>query len=90
MVIEMKASEDMQMPIQAVDYWLRVRRHQRDGDFERYGYFAGSGARPEAAARLARRAGAALPFGDGYAAEISLAGNSGHANRLQRKLAPRH
>ena len=40
-VIELKASEDMHMPIQAVDYWLRVRRHQRDGDFQRYGYFAG-------------------------------------------------
>jgi hypothetical protein len=40
-VIELKASDDMQMPVQAVDYWLRVRRHQRDGDFERYGYFAG-------------------------------------------------
>lgn len=40
-VIEIKASEDVQLPMQAVDYWLRVRRHQRDGDFERYGYFAG-------------------------------------------------
>ena len=41
MVIELKASEDIQLPIQAVDYWLRVRRHQREGDFHRYGYFAG-------------------------------------------------
>jgi hypothetical protein len=40
-VIELKASEDIQMTVQAVDYWLRVRRHQHDGDFERYGYFAG-------------------------------------------------
>lgn len=40
-VIELKASEDIQMPMQAVDYWLRVRRHQREGDFERSGYFAG-------------------------------------------------
>jgi len=40
-VIELKASEDMQLPLQAVDYWLRVRRHQREGDFERYGYFPG-------------------------------------------------
>jgi hypothetical protein len=40
-VIELKASEDIQMPLQAVDCWLRVRRHHRDGDFERYGYFAG-------------------------------------------------
>jgi hypothetical protein len=40
-VIELKASEDIQMPIQAVDYWLRVRRHQREGDFQRNGYFSG-------------------------------------------------
>ncbi|HVB54993.1 MAG TPA: hypothetical protein VNE63_00980 [Candidatus Acidoferrales bacterium] len=40
-VIELKASENIQMPIQAVDYWLRVRRHQREGDFQRCGYFVG-------------------------------------------------
>lgn len=40
-ILELKASEDIQMPIQAVDYWLRVRRHQREGDFQRNGYFVG-------------------------------------------------
>jgi hypothetical protein len=40
-VIELKASEDIHLPLQAVDYWLRVRQHQREGDFSRYGYFAG-------------------------------------------------
>jgi len=40
-VIECKASEDIQMPFQAIDYWLRVRRLQREGGFERFGYFAG-------------------------------------------------
>ncbi|MFZ0884608.1 MAG: hypothetical protein WAN14_14515 [Candidatus Acidiferrales bacterium] len=40
-VIELKASEDIQLPVQAVDYWLRVRRHQREGDFQEYGYFVG-------------------------------------------------
>jgi hypothetical protein len=40
-VIELKASEDLQLAVQAVHCWLRVRRHQREGDFERYGYFAG-------------------------------------------------
>lgn len=40
-VIELKASEDIQLPLQAVDYWLRVRRHQREKDFERFGYFPG-------------------------------------------------
>lgn len=40
-VIELKASEDMQMPVQVADYWLRVRRHQQEGDFQSYGYFTG-------------------------------------------------
>ncbi len=38
-VIELKASEDIQLPLQAVDYWMRVRRHQRQGDFQQFGYF---------------------------------------------------
>jgi len=38
-VIELKASEDIQLSIQALDYWLRVRRHQRERDFEEFGYF---------------------------------------------------
>jgi hypothetical protein len=40
-VIELKASEDMQMPVQAADYWLRVRRHQREGNFQSHGYVSG-------------------------------------------------
>jgi hypothetical protein len=40
-VIELKATEDIQLPMQAVDYWLRVRRHQLMGDFHRHGYFVG-------------------------------------------------
>jgi hypothetical protein len=39
-VIELKANENVHLVFQAVDYWLRVRCHQRQGDFERYGYFA--------------------------------------------------
>jgi hypothetical protein len=40
-VIEIKASADLQLPFQAIDYWLRVRKHLRAGDFERLGYFSG-------------------------------------------------
>ncbi|HKF53242.1 MAG TPA: hypothetical protein VKB26_13085 [Candidatus Acidoferrales bacterium] len=46
-VIELKASEDLHLPLQAVDYWLRVRRHLLDGDFHRYGYFPGAEIRPD-------------------------------------------
>jgi hypothetical protein len=40
-VIELKAAEDIHLVLQAVDYWLRVRWHQRQDDFRRYGYFTG-------------------------------------------------
>jgi hypothetical protein len=46
-VIELKASEDLQLPLQAVDYWLRVRRHLVEGDFQRYGYFQGVELKPD-------------------------------------------
>ena len=38
-ILELKASEDIQMVLQAVDYWLRVRWHHEQDDFRRYGYF---------------------------------------------------
>jgi len=38
-VLELKASEDIQLVMQAVDYWLRVRFHHDQDDFTRYGYF---------------------------------------------------
>ena len=40
-VMELKAAADLQLPFQALDYWLRVRKHLAAGDFERLGYFAG-------------------------------------------------
>ncbi|HEX3941570.1 MAG TPA: hypothetical protein VHX11_08830 [Acidobacteriaceae bacterium] len=57
-VLELKADEDLHLPLQALDYWLRVRRlnEQRDAgvegarrELERIGYFPGmelSGAVP--------------------------------------------
>lgn len=38
-ILELKASEHIHLPLQAADYWLRVRQHLRQGDFERHGYF---------------------------------------------------
>ncbi len=48
-VMELKVSEDPDMPLQSLDYWGRVIAHNLGGDFERRGYFAGlrlSRARP--------------------------------------------
>ncbi len=40
-VIELKASEDPQLPLQALDYWMRVAHHAERGDFAPQGYFRG-------------------------------------------------
>ena len=40
-VLELKATECVHLPLQAADYWLRIRRHLDQGDFPRYGYFNG-------------------------------------------------
>jgi hypothetical protein len=40
-VLELKASEDIHLAMQAVDYWLRVRVHHDLDDFSRFGYFPG-------------------------------------------------
>jgi hypothetical protein len=48
-VIELKADEDLHLALQGLDYWVRVRWHQRQnpdpnsglGEFQRHGYFGG-------------------------------------------------
>jgi hypothetical protein len=38
-VIELKADEDQNLALQALDYWMRVRWHLERGDFETSGFF---------------------------------------------------
>ncbi len=40
-VMELKVAEDPDLPVQSLDYWGRVVRHNLNGDFERRGYFSG-------------------------------------------------
>ena len=40
-VLELKANEDIHLPLQGLDYWARVRWHQQHGEFARNGYFGG-------------------------------------------------
>ncbi len=40
-VLELKASEDIHLPLQALDYWMRVRWHAERGEFSKKGYFPG-------------------------------------------------
>jgi hypothetical protein len=56
-VLELKAGEDLHLPLQALDYWIRVRALNADRQpappaaaplsaFERNGYFAGAEVSP--------------------------------------------
>jgi hypothetical protein len=40
-VIELKADEDIHLPLQGLDYWARVAWHQERGEFGKFGYFPG-------------------------------------------------
>jgi hypothetical protein len=40
-ILELKASENINLPLQAAEYWLRIQRHLQQGDFPRCGYFPG-------------------------------------------------
>ncbi|HWB83607.1 MAG TPA: hypothetical protein VG675_05680 [Bryobacteraceae bacterium] len=40
-VIELKASTDLHLPLQALDYWIRVKWHVDRGEFRASGYFPG-------------------------------------------------
>jgi hypothetical protein len=40
-VIELKADEDIHLPLQGLDYWSRVAWHQSRGELARFGYFPG-------------------------------------------------
>jgi hypothetical protein len=40
-VVELKADEDIHLPLQGLDYWSRVEWHLKRGEFQRFGYFSG-------------------------------------------------
>ncbi len=46
-VLELKATADLQLPIQALDYWLRVKWHLDRDEFTPNGYFPGVQLLPE-------------------------------------------
>jgi len=46
-VIELKADEDIHLPLQGVDYWSRVAWHQGRGEFAQFGYFPGREISPQ-------------------------------------------
>jgi hypothetical protein len=40
-IVEVKASQDVHLPLQALDYWMRVKWHLERGEFSGRGYFPG-------------------------------------------------
>jgi hypothetical protein len=40
-VLELKASQDIHLPLQALDYWIRVKWHLDRDEFTAHGYFPG-------------------------------------------------
>jgi hypothetical protein len=46
-ILELKAAADLHLPLQALDYWMRVRWHLERGEFAARGYFPGIALRPE-------------------------------------------
>jgi hypothetical protein len=47
-VVELKASADLHLPLQALDYWVRVKWHLDRREFSANGYFPGIELRPDA------------------------------------------
>jgi hypothetical protein len=45
--VELKADEDIHLPLQGVDYWSRVEWHHARGEFPRFGYFCSKELSPE-------------------------------------------
>jgi hypothetical protein len=40
-VLELKADEDIHLPLQGMDYWSRVEWHRVRSEFQHFGYFPG-------------------------------------------------
>jgi hypothetical protein len=39
-ILELKATENPELPLKAANYWHGIRHHETNGDLARYGYFA--------------------------------------------------
>jgi hypothetical protein len=46
-VLELKADEDIHLPLQGLDYWARVLWHHQRSEFQQYGYFPGLSFSPQ-------------------------------------------
>ena len=58
-VVELKADEDIHLPLQGLDYWARVQWHHDRGEFLKFGYFGGRELASEAPLAVSGGAGVA-------------------------------
>jgi hypothetical protein len=88
-ILELKAAEHIHLPLQAANYWLRIRRHLQQGDFPRYGYFTGIELQP--AAPIVHLVCTFVAFSSHYRriGPPSFAGDRDCPRRPRGKLAPR-
>ena len=63
-VLELKADEDIHLPLQGVDYWSRVAWHHERREFRRFGYFPGTRTRSPGAAAVSGCSGSACASRD--------------------------
>ncbi len=72
-VVELKADEDIHLPLQGLDYWSRVAWHHARGEFQRFGYFPRTRTVERAAPVVSGGAGAARASRDRHFAALPLA-----------------
>lgn len=84
---ELKTAENPDLPLQAAEYWSRIRRHEVPGDLARYGYFPGFEPQSAPALHLSGGACAALSSQRGCVAAVSFPGNRGSPHRVGGELA---
>jgi hypothetical protein len=72
-ILELKATENVALPLQAADYWSRIRWHQSQGDFARYGYLLGHRTSTHSTTRLSHRPGSTLSSHHGDPPTLPLA-----------------
>ncbi len=74
-VLELKADEDIHLPLQGLDYWSRVAWHHSRGEFQKFGYFPGTRVVAPVASPAVGRSGAPSPSRDRHAAALHLSAN---------------
>ena len=89
-VIELKAEEDMHLPLQGLDYWARVRWHQQRGRVPALWVFSGSRTFARSSAAVAGRAFPARAPNDRFAVATLFTGDRVEAAGPGRALAQRH